>query len=290
MKINRLFGYMIGLLQILMLVGYSVPATAEVVLNFGVYSSDKPTTMIRKFRPVLNAIESRVEKSLGVPVTIRIQVAKSYEQGVNDLISRKVDFVRFGPASYIKAKRLEPKIEILAMESEEGKKEFLGVICVAVESNIRDVSDLKGKRFAFGNERSTIGRYLSQLYLVENGIHASDLGHFEYLGRHDRVGAAVALGQFDAGALKESTFQKLVKKGRPLKVLAQFPNVTKPWVARSGLPESHRRVLSKVLLEMDDEAALKTLKKDGFLPGDDSDFSRIREAMVRSKEFFGPSS
>ena len=103
------------------------------------------------------------------------------------------------------------------------------------------------------------------------------------------MGTAVAVGKFDAGALNENTFYKLLKKGKPLKVLADFPVVTKPWIARSGLSESYRQALSKVLLEMDDETALKTLKKDGFVPGDDSDFARIREAMIRSKEFFEPS-
>lgn len=288
MKINRFFDYATGLLLMLGLLSISMSVAAEVVLNFGVYSSDKPTTMIKKFRPVLNAIESGVEKSLGEPVTIRMQVAKTYEQGVEDLVSGKVDFARFGPASYIQAKLLEPRIGIIAMESKKGKKVFQGLICVARDSNIREVSDLKGKRFAFGNERSTIGRYLSQLYLVEHGIHASDLKYYEYLGRHDKVGAAVAAGKFDAGALKEDTFYKLVKNGKPLKTLGHFPNVTKPWVARRGLSTSYLEVLRKVLLEMDDEVALKTLKKDGFVPGDDSDFSRIREAMARSKEFFEP--
>lgn len=74
-------------------------------------------------------------------------------------------------------------------------------------------SQLRGQTFAFGDERSTIGRYLSQLLLVQHGIRADELLSYEYLGRHDRVGTAVGAGQFDAGALKESTFRKLKKKG-----------------------------------------------------------------------------
>ena len=48
------------------------------------------------------------------------------------------------------------------------------------------------KSFAFGNELSTIGRYLAQQYLMQHGIHEKDLSHYKYLGRHDRVGTAVA--------------------------------------------------------------------------------------------------
>ena len=39
------------------------------------------------------------------------------------------------------------------------------------------------------------GRYLSQLYLVENDIRAKDLSRYEYLGRHDKVGIAVGRGE-----------------------------------------------------------------------------------------------
>lgn len=288
MNTHRISYYATGLLLVIGLLSCSISVATEAVLNFGVYSSDKPTTMIKTFRPVLDAIESHMENSLGVPVTIRMQVAKTYEQGVEDLVSGKVDFARFGPASYIQAKRLKSTISILAMESNQGEKVFQGLICISRDSNIRTISDLNGKRFAFGNERSTIGRYLSQLYLVEQGIHASNLKYYEYLGRHDKVGNAVAVGKFDAGALKEGTFHKLVKSGKPLKILARFPNVTKPWVSRSGLSKPYQRAIQKALLEMDDEVAFKTLKKDGFVPGEDTDFSRIREAITRSTEFFEP--
>ena len=69
------------------------------------------------------------------------------------------------------------------MESKKGQKTFNGVICIHKTSSIKKVSELAGKRFAFGNELSTIGRYLSQLYLLNNGVKASDLGYYEYLGK-----------------------------------------------------------------------------------------------------------
>ena len=45
--------------------------------------------------------------------------------------------------------------------------------------------DFERKSFAFGNSRSTIGRYLSQNYMMSEGIYADDLIDFSYLGRHD---------------------------------------------------------------------------------------------------------
>jgi len=261
-------------------------ANADIQLKFGVYTSDKPSEMVKSFRPMLNAIESGLANRLGEPVKIRMQVAKSYEKGVNELATGAVDFARFGPASYITAKESNPGIRILAIESKKGRKEFNGVICVADNSPLQGMEDLKGKRFAFGNEHSTIGRYLSQLYMQEHGIRVGDLAAYEYLGRHDAVGAAVAAGQFDAGALKESTYKKMVDKGLSLRAIATFKNITKPWIARSGMPDRIYESLQVVLLEMDDPDAFGALKKDGFLAGTDADYATIRTAMQQNQKFF----
>lgn len=263
----------------------AIPAQAKVMLLFGVYASDKPSAMVRQFRPILNVVEVRMTVMLGEPVEIRLQVAKTYEQGIADLVEGKVDFARFGPASYIEAKQADPEVTILAVESNDGTKVFNGVISVASESPIKSVDDLHGKSFAFGDRRSTIGRYLSQLFLLRSGVHASNLKHYEYLGRHDKVGYAVASGQFDAGALKESTFNKLVASGVSLRAIGRFPNVTKPWIARSGLAGNLRDALRGVLLQIKDEEALKALKKGGFLEGDDRDYAFIREA-IQSNHLF----
>ena len=261
-------------------------AHADITLKFGVYASDKPSAMVRQFRPILNILESKISKRLGEPVKITMHVAKTYEQGIDDLVSGRVDFARFGPASYIEAKEMAPDVSILAVESNKGKKVFHGVICVAKGSPIKSVEGLRGARFAFGDERSTIGRYLSQLFLLRHNIRAADLGYYEYLGRHDKVGAAVGAGRFEAGALKESTFKKLVEKGAPLTSIGFFPNVTKPWIARSGLSENVAETLRTVLLDVKDKNALEKLSKDGFLRGSDEDYAFIREAILTNHLFF----
>lgn len=273
-------------LPMLAVASWSVPAKADLTLSFGVYSSDKPSSMVKQFRPILNTLEKNLSAIRDEPVKIRMHVAKSYQQGLDDLISGKVDFSRFGPASYVTAKETDSKIEILAIESRKGAKVFYGVVAVASDSPIKTIADLRGKTFAFGNEESTIGRYLAQLYLLRNDIRSSDLGRFEYLGRHDAVGAAVGGGRFNAGALKESTFNKQVKNGVPLRAIAKFPNVTKPWIARGRLPAQIKKELREALLAVDDKKALRELPADGLVLGDDSDYAFIRESMLNNYLFF----
>jgi phosphonate transport system substrate-binding protein len=218
-----------------------------------------------------------------------MHIAKSYDQGVQDIASEEVDFSRLGPASYVKAKDINSGLSILAVESEQGTKTFYGVICVRADSPIQDIAGLKGKSFAFADRNSTIGRYLSQLYLIEHGIKASDLAHYAYLGRHDKVGTAVGMGQFHAGALKENTFNTLVAKGVPIRAIAKFPNVTKPWVARSGLSQRVHGALREALLNLREASALKALGAEGFLEGQDEDYAATREAIHSEHLFEGPS-
>jgi len=254
-------------------------------LVFGVYTSDAATEMVKQFSPALDVLEVALGEQLGERVKISLKVASTYEGGVEDLTSGRVDFARMGPASYVMAKELNPGVRILAMESKKGSKTFNGVICVREGSDIESVAQLKGKRFAFGDARSTIGRFLAQELLVENGIRSENLEGFDYLGRHDKVGMAVGSGMYAAGALKEGTFKKLVAAGEPIQVIASFPNVTKPWIARAGMAPELFDGLRKVLLAMDDKKALGALKKDGFLPGDDADYDSIRSAIEASHSF-----
>ena len=170
---------------------------------------------------------------------------------------------------------------------DEGKKTFKGVIAVHEDSDIQSISDLGNHSFAFGNELSTIGRFLAQKELLDAGLKAENLDRYAYLGRHDRVGAAVGNGEFDAGVLKSSTFQKMVKKNVPIRELVSFDNVTKPWLASASLDETLVATMRDVLLTLDNQDVLKKISKSGFLEGSDEDFVPIRDAMSISKGFDG---
>lgn len=271
---------------LILLVLYIPSAHSEISLDFGLYASDKPTVVVKQFRPILNYLEAALQKKLDEPIQIKIQVASSYEKGIQDLAEGRVDFSRFGPASYVEVKERNEKVRIIAIESQNGRKTFKGIICVHIDSKLLTIDDLRGKRFAFGDRLSTIGRYLSQQYLLKNGIRAPDLGSFDYLGRHDKVGYAVGLGQYDAGALKESTFLKLKKQGIPIKALAEFQNVTKPWIASSTLDEKIYVALQESLLELKNTAVINPLKMNGFVTGSADDYVTIRSAIQENDNFF----
>jgi phosphonate transport system substrate-binding protein len=266
--------------------GLSGGAQAEIALVFGVYASDKPSAMVDQLRPTLDLLQTQMSERLGETVAVKLLVARDYETGLADLMAARVDFARLGAASYVAAKDQAPGIEVLAAERYGESKIFEGVICVATKSTIRQIGDLRGKTFAFGDEQSTLGRYIAQLYLARAGITSADLKAFKYLERHDRVGAAVASGQFDAGALEQTMFDKLVAAGAPIRAIASFPTVTKPWVARVDLAPRIKHAITRALVAIRDPAVLAALRFDGFETADDADYEMTRASIKENWRFF----
>lgn len=256
----------------------------DMALSFGVYQTDKASVMYQQFTPIIKELEEQLEKRTGREARIHLVIFKTYDEANDALVAGEIDFVRFGPASYVIAKQRNPEVSLLAMEQKNGERRFSGVIVVPSASSIQSLADLAGKRFAFGDENSTIGRYLAQAELVKAGVRAHDLSHYEYLGRHDLVAKAVALGDFDAGSIKENTFQKLAADGK-LRVLWKFDNVTKPWIARAGLDPDLFEHLRQGLLGIENAAALKSLKFSGFLPTSDDEYEFVRNGMQESERF-----
>jgi phosphonate transport system substrate-binding protein len=296
----RLNSIVYGLVSTLALLASTVVAPAQEppaqerpahTLTFGVYSFKKPTEVVRDFAVATDALAAAMTKDTGGAVAIQLRVFKTYDECLTRFVAGDIDIVRFGPASYVLAKQRQPKVQLLAAEQEDGKKRCKGVIVVRKESPIQSLADLKGHSFAFGDENSTIGRYLAQAELVDAGIHADDLSSgragvpgFRYLDRHDKVFKAVEVGDFDAGAVHIGTFEDLNDKGQ-LREIKSFDNVGKPWVARAGLDEKLVAALRKALLGMTDPATLKALKCEGFLPAADEDFELVRKGMKRAEQF-----
>ncbi|PCI05097.1 MAG: phosphonate ABC transporter substrate-binding protein [Hyphomicrobiales bacterium] len=275
-----------GFLAICILAIGMMAAQANETLVFGTYAFEKPTTTVQKMRPILDALEIRLQEQLGRPVKIRLQVARNYHRAIQDLAQGRVDFGRYGQAAYVLAKDENPDLDILAAEGDQKKKTFQSVIIVHNDSRIFSLDDLTGKSFAFGSIYSTTGRYFPQHFLASRGITVRNLSRYSYLRRHDRVGWAVSDGNYDAGAVSKWVYEDLKKRGAKIRAIASFANVTKPWVARSGLSVEMKSAIRQALISLRGVQVLDLIKKDCFIPGDDSDYDGVRMAIANNRLFF----
>ena len=251
-------------------------------LIFGVYTSDKASVMYKQFKPIIDYLEKDAKKQF-LDLNISIKIYPTYESALEGIVNGDYDFARFGPASYILAKQKNNDIKLLVMEEQKGKKLFNGVFIVRKDSDIKTLEDFKNKSFAFGDKRSTIGRYLAQDEMLKVGLNSKDLKSYEYLGRHDKVALSVVNGNFDGGVIKESTYIKY--KSRGLRSISTFQNVTKPWIVKSGLDDIIYNTLKKSLLNLKDKEILKSIKKTGFRIVGDEDYTVVKDSMNNSSKF-----
>jgi len=260
-----------------------VVADETTPLTLGVYTSDKPSTMYAKFKPIVSYLESHLSEYLGTKVQLKLRLFKNYEDAQQALVSNHVDFVRFGPASYVLAKQKNPGIRLLAVEERQGQLKFQGAIFTTKNSPIRHLSDLQGKSVAFGHKNSTIGRYLAQQALLNAGLSSADLNSFAYLGRHDKVVQSVALEKFSAGSAKHSSINQV----NGLRIIRSFDNPSKPWIANSTMDAPVFVAIQKALTQLNNPQILHALCKTctGFSLVNDQFFHSTRQAITASKLF-----
>ena len=253
-------------------------------VTLGTYAFRKPTEVYSQFKPATSELSRLMSTALGTEAAVELIVTKTYEECLEQFVAGKIDVVRLGPSSYVLAKQRCAAIEILAAEREDSRA--VGLIVVRNDSPIQTLADLHGKRFAFGDNQSTIGRFLSQAELARAGVLARDLAEWKYLERHDIVFKAVEIGDYDAGALHVDTWKELnAKAAIKLKVLHKFDNAPKPWVARAELDERIVTAFRRSLLDMKEPAALKALKVPGFDPTVDANYDFVRKGMLDSTRF-----
>jgi phosphonate transport system substrate-binding protein len=273
-----------SILAVSFLTASALVAQAPMRVTLDVYAFKKATEVWKQFRPVTLELTRLVSAHMGTEVVVDLRVTKTYEECLDSFVAGKTDVARLGPSSYVLAKSRNPKVSLLAVEREDSRG--VGLIVVRADSPIEQLADLRGKRFAFGDSQSTIGRFLSQAELVKVGICAQDLAATDFLERHDVVFKSVEIGDHDAGALHEATFKELNQKAATkLRVLHSFDNAPKPWVARAGLDPKLVEALIASLLALDDPAALKALKVPGFATTTDAEFDLVRKGMMQAEQF-----
>lgn len=258
-------------------------ATAQTRLVFASYPSERPSEELLKLEPIRRLIEQGLKAGESPDYQLEMRIFTTYDEAIAAIGRGEVDFARLGPVSYIRAKRQNPALRLLAKES-EGPSGFLkGYVFVAEDSPIQRLADLRGRRFAFGEPGSTTGAALAQAALVAAGVRARDLAAYQFLGRHDKVIYAVAAGAFDAGAANEVTFQKYAP-GRALRAIHTLYAPAHAWVARKGLPPHLFSCLQQVLMALP-AAELARLSRDRLMTAQDKDYDSLRQSMLQAERF-----
>ena len=217
-----------------------------------------------------------------------LRPSPSYEAVVDGLGREEIDVAYLGGVTYAQS-RARHAVEPLAMRDIDLR--FTSIVVVRADDPARQLADLKGRRFAFGNRISTSGHVMARHRLADVGfVPERDAASVSYTGGHDQTLQRVANGEADAGAVNAAVFVRAQVNGEPvagaLRALWQSaPYVDYVWAARRGLPPALRERLRDGFLDLSmaqpaQRAALERAGAQGYLPAFPSDFEEIVETLA----------
>lgn len=269
-----------GLVFVAALLSFYHTAWAAEGLSLGVHPYLSAPAVQERFVPLAIFLGGKLKR----PVTVLI--SRNYEDHVEKVGQNMYDFAYLGSASYVEMVEHYGEKPILARLEVKGRPLFRGVIVVRKDSAFRSLSDLTGRRFAFGDPDSTMSSIIPQYLLLEAGIDLRLLGSYAHLGNHDNVALSILIGDFDAGGVKEEVFTEYEEKG--LRALAYSPYVSEYlFVAGTHLPKDEIARIRGLMLEMKNDAqgraVLTNLRRNatGLVPARDRDYDSLRRIMGR---------
>ena len=208
-----------------------------------------------------------------------IRIGHDYDDAINDLGNSRALISSQTPSTYIEAHD-RYNIEPLVVPLSKGEPFYRSAIVVHADSDIKELSELRGKRFAFGDAKSTGSKAMPQSMLKKNGVDINDLAEHAFLGSHDNVAEAVLKKEYAGGGLMASVAEKYTNKG--LKIIAvsdvipQFPICASP-----DLSKDDRENLIKALVNLKDNRILSAMGSGitGFAPIKNSDYDGVRTML-----------
>ncbi|MHB1085197.1 MAG: PhnD/SsuA/transferrin family substrate-binding protein [Thiobacillus sp.] len=240
-------------------------------VTMGSVAMDIPVEMIKRMSALTNYL------ALNTNLNIRFRPSPNLGSAVEDLGTGQTQIAYLTPVAYIEAHKKYGAIPLVA-PTIQGRPSFSLVIGVKAGSGITTPAELKGKRFAFGDEKAL----LQKAAVGSMGLMSSDFTTFAYLKHYDNIAKAVLAGDFDGGILKDSVADEFKSKG--LVVIGSTAPLPSYIIAvHPGMPMAVRNQLRDALLALkkttpDGAATLEAFDNscDGFVVVDDSAYDLVR--------------
>lgn len=250
----------------------------EAPLKLQVYPYAPASKVLKQFTPLADYLKQTLNRE------VTIGISMDHNDHSETVGNDRADVAFLGPSSYVKLVEAYGKKPVIARIEVKGSPLLQGVIFTSSSSQLASLNDLKGKRFAFGYQNSTMSHLVPVYMLQQEGIHVNDLAQYAFLNDQYNVALGVLMGDFDAGAVNVSVFHKY--KGRGLKELARSPQVSEHlFVARSSLSEDTVTVLKRAFLDVkkdkNAQMIMSSIRKDmtAFVPASDRDYDNLRKLL-----------
>lgn len=224
--------------------------------------------------------------SKGTGKTIRLIQRKSYEE-INELFRNgKCDFGLVCGGAFIRA-TLQFPLKLVAIPRIRGSLTYRSCIVVREDSDIRNITDLRGKNFAFCDPLSNSGYAYPTYRLMKMGLDPSNyFGRTIFTYGHDKTVRAVIDKVVDAGAVAEIIVTFMTRRepdlANAIRIIDYSPEFTNtPVVARNDIPQETLDAVKKSLLaaktNTDYQSFFDKTGIEEFCEADDQMFKTVSE-------------
>lgn len=222
---------------------------------------DEPAKLIRTFQPVANYLAMKLGAQ-GITEG-RVVLAKNAREMGEIMRQGKVDIFIDSPMPTIGVNHIGGG-KIILRRWKGGLAEYRAVIFTRVESPIKSIADLHGKKLSFEQPFSSTGYIVPRIILEHAGESLSLLAAASAAAPVDKIGYIfsgddentmewVLRGRVDAGAMSYNNVGKYAKASMPsLKIIWESPPIPRHLVSvRNELAPAVVTVITNSLAEMD---------------------------------------
>lgn len=233
----------------LLLLAFSLPdqgclSAEKPVVYFGIGLRYHPIVMYERFQPMMDYLTQNT------PYRFELKISRDYMETIKFLEEGKTQVTSIGDGGLMKAMLLHGAVPLVKPLNEEGRPFYRCYFIVRDNAPLHSLSDLKGKRVAFGSRHSTSGNLVPRYMLRKSGVRLEQLGSLTNLKNHSTVIMSVLKGEYDAGAVKSTTAERYENRG--LRVLAsseEIPSV--PLIVRTDAPRELVQAITAALTKLD---------------------------------------
>ncbi len=245
-------------------------------LRIALLPDENASTIIQNAQPLKKYLEEVLKKPVEIIVTT------DYSSMIEAMRFGRIEVGYFGPFSYVLAKSKAPEIEPFGVGVEKGKPNYQSILIATADGPVKELADIKGKPFAFGDRASTSSHLAPRAHLAKQGLIGDADYKVVHLGQHDAVARAVAAGQVPAGALSEQIYRVLAEskkidptKIRQLALSDPIPNY--PLTVQGFLKPELKDAIKRAFLELKDPVILKLFRVEAIAAATDKDYEVLRD-------------
>lgn len=208
--------------------------------------------------------------------SIKLILPTNYAATVEAIGNSSVDLAHFGGVTFLKA---HARYNAQPLVQREEDRHFHSLF-ITNSPDVKKLTDVKGKAFAFGDVASTSGHLIPAKDLIDAGVDPEKDINARFTGNHTTTAIAVNSGQVVAGALDESVYKKMVSDktidGTKARVFyTSEPFMDYVWAARPGLEASLVSTLRTAFVGLKDPTVLGLLRATKYVPANFADYAQL---------------